>query len=143
MEQLEYLLGNILSHIWGCLNKLFGFWKPQYTRPSLFGTPFLADIQNWETPIAKLWKKLVWRNYGSPRVSPWDHFKPYLRLFGPVVWILEISIYSSATFRGTIFGRYPNLREAYCKILKKKMFWGILKYLLRIIASYIWAFLNK
>ena len=52
-------------------------------------------------------------------VSPEDHFKPYLRLFGPVVWILEALKYPSATFLTTIFGQYPKFRNPCCKIPKK------------------------
>ena len=36
LDQLEYLFGIILSHIWGFLHQWFGFRKKQYTRPSLF-----------------------------------------------------------------------------------------------------------
>ena len=75
------------------------------------------------THIAKFWKKLVRGNHEQAPVSPWAHFKPYLRYCGPVVWILEALIYPSVTFWSTIFGRQPKLRDPYCKILKK-MVWG-------------------
>ena len=46
-------------------------------------------------------------------------FKPYLSLFGALVWILEGFLYPPATFQSTIFDRLTKIEDPYTPILKK------------------------
>ena len=105
LDHEEYPLGIIISHIWAFLEHYYGFWKVFYTGPSLLKDPFLVDNDTLEGSTPNFWKKIVWGHPGSWRVSSWDHFKPYLGLFGALVWILEGFLYPPVTFRSTIFER--------------------------------------
>jgi len=55
----------------------------------LFGATFLTNNPTLEPPIPKFLDNIDCWHYASSRVLPWDHFKPYLSRFEPVVWILE------------------------------------------------------
>ena len=57
----------------------------KYTLPATFKVPLLTNKLKLSTPTPQFWKKHIWGNHGTSRVSSWDHFKPYLRLFGALV----------------------------------------------------------
>ena len=67
------------------------------------GASFLTGNQNLETPTPTFWEKIVWGHLGSSRGFSLDHFKAYLGLLGPVVWILEGMLYPSATYQSVLF----------------------------------------
>ena len=56
-------------------------------------------------------------------VFSWDHFKPYLSLLGPVVWILEWISYLSVTYQGVIFACLSKFRDPNPHILGENV-WG-------------------
>ena len=55
----------------------------------LFGATFLTNNPTLEPPIPNFLDNIDCWHYASSRVLPWDHFKPYLSRFEPLVWILE------------------------------------------------------
>ena len=65
---------------------------------------FWPISENWGPLHPNFEKKIVWGHPGSWRASSWDHFKPYLSLFGVLVWILEGFLYRPVTFERPIFG---------------------------------------
>ena len=65
--------------VWGCLNLDY---RPNTLLLKVAG-------RKLGTPIPKFWESIDCWHHGSPRLLPWDDFKPYLSQFEPVVRILE------------------------------------------------------
>ena len=76
----------------------------------------MAHTPNSETLIPKFWENIDCWHYGASRLLPWDHFKPYLSQFEPVVWILETWKDQYVTFRSSDFGRYSKFGDPIPKI---------------------------
>ena len=64
-------------------------------------------------------KKIVWGHHELSRVFSWDHFKPYLSIFGPLVWVLEGCLCPPLT-EALFLTDYQKLRT-YTPFLKKKI----------------------